>query len=72
MRGHSQNIKIFVLADDDKIVPAGVLANIGVGGVSHIEVENMVALRASGCQQSGECRWQLVIDQKLHDAWRTV
>jgi len=61
-------LKVFVFADDNVIVPAGVFPNLGVTCVAHVEIENMLAVHAAGSQKAGERSRQLVIDQKLHNA----
>lgn len=44
----------------------------GIGGGVQVNVENMLTIHAARREKAGERCRQLVIDQKLHNAWRTV
>lgn len=46
--------EIFVLADDDALVLAGVLPDASVRGVGQIHVEDVLALDAARSQKAGE------------------
>jgi hypothetical protein len=64
--------EVFILADEHAIIPAGMLPVGSIGCATQGDVENMLAIDAARSQKAGKSRGELVIDQKLHEACRTV
>ena len=60
--------EILVLANDDAVVIGGELAKVCVGGIGESHIEDVLAIDAFRDEIHSQGGWQLVIDQKLHEA----
>ncbi len=59
--------KVFILADNQSLMPLGILPNRGVLRVPHPQILDMFSLVSLRCQRSCKARGQLSINQEADD-----
>ena len=64
--------KIFVLADNHAVLRFSVTADLCIRSVRQADVENVLAIETTCLEMLGKREGKLVIDEKIHEVWRTT
>ena len=64
--------KILVLADNHATLGFGKAADVGVRRFAQADVENVLTIQAASSKMLCERKGKLVIDEKIHEDWRTA
>ena len=64
--------EVLILADDNAFFTFGVPANLAIGSVAQLQIEDMLAIESPAANPLGKSTGKLVIDDEFHGVRRTT